>query len=74
MGRTAGVVAIGPAGENMVAIANLVADNDASGSGGLGAVMGSKGLKAIAVVGETRRVTVAHPETLTELTKYFHHR
>ncbi|MFC1999364.1 aldehyde ferredoxin oxidoreductase N-terminal domain-containing protein [Chloroflexota bacterium] len=72
LGRTARVVAIGPAGENMVAIANLVADNDASGSGGLGAVMGSKGLKAIAVVGETRRVNVAHPETLTELTEYFH--
>jgi len=50
LGVTARVVAIGPAGENMAIMSTLLADNDASGSGGLGAVMGSKGLKAIVVV------------------------
>ncbi|MCX5999584.1 MAG: hypothetical protein NTU41_08365, partial [Chloroflexi bacterium] len=54
LGDSVKVVAIGPAGENMVATASLLADNDASGSGGLGAVMGSKKLKAIAVKGKFR--------------------
>ena len=49
LGTTTRVVATGPAGENMVVFANLLADEDSSGSGGLGAVMGSKGLKAIAI-------------------------
>ncbi|TET87775.1 MAG: aldehyde ferredoxin oxidoreductase, partial [Dehalococcoidia bacterium] len=35
-GGSAKVVAIGPAGENMATMASLLADNDASGSGGLG--------------------------------------
>ncbi len=69
LGNQAGVVAIGPAGENMVVFANLLADNDASGSMGLGAVMGSKKLKAIAVRG-SGKITVAHPQKLRELTKY----
>jgi aldehyde:ferredoxin oxidoreductase len=51
LGRTVNVVAIGPAGENRVVYANLIADKDASGSGGLAAVMGAKNLKAIAVKG-----------------------
>jgi aldehyde:ferredoxin oxidoreductase len=49
----------------------LLADNDASGSSGLGAVMGSKGLKAIAVKGTQKGVNIAHPEKLRELTDYF---
>jgi aldehyde:ferredoxin oxidoreductase len=52
LGRTVSVVAIGPAGENGVVFANLIADKNASGSGGLAAVMGAKNLKAIAVKGE----------------------
>jgi len=71
LGRAARVVAIGPAGENMAAMATLLADNDASGSGGLGAVMGSKRLKAIVVKGHGRGVKVAQPERLRELTGYF---
>ena len=42
LGKEARVVSIGPAGENRVTTATLLADGDASGSGGLGAVMGSK--------------------------------
>ncbi len=70
-GESVRVVAIGPAGENMVSMASLLAENDASGSGGLGAVMGSKKLKAIAVHGGKRGIKVSNPERLAELTKYF---
>jgi aldehyde:ferredoxin oxidoreductase len=71
LGGDARVVAIGPAGENLVTTASLLADNDASGSAGLGAVMGSKNLKAVAVKGTRKKVAVAHPERLRELTDYF---
>jgi len=71
LGTSVSVVAIGPAGENLVTMANLLADNDASGSGGLGATMGSKKLKAIVVKGTKKRARVAHPERLKELTGYF---
>ncbi|MFC2058677.1 aldehyde ferredoxin oxidoreductase family protein [Chloroflexota bacterium] len=70
-GRFASVVACGPAGENMVNFASILADDDASGSGGLGAVMGSKKLKAIVVKG-SGRVAASNPEKLKELTKYVH--
>lgn len=71
LGDKTKVVAIGPAGENMVSSATLLADNDASGSGGMGAVMGSKNLKAIAVKGIGKKTEVARPERLRELTTYF---
>lgn len=46
------VACIGPAGENQVKISSIMNDNTrALGRGGLGAVMGSKLLKAIAVKG-----------------------
>ena len=69
LGTSVSVVANGIAGENTVTFANLLADNDASGSSGFGAVMGSKRLKAIAVRG-SRKVAVADPEKLRQLTRY----
>ncbi|HVL14120.1 MAG TPA: aldehyde ferredoxin oxidoreductase N-terminal domain-containing protein, partial [Gemmata sp.] len=51
---------IGPAGENRVRFATISHDNRHAGRGGLGAVMGSKNLKAVAVRG-TRRTDVADP-------------
>ncbi|MBN1948455.1 MAG: aldehyde ferredoxin oxidoreductase, partial [Candidatus Cloacimonetes bacterium] len=46
------IASIGPAGENLVPFAAIMNDQDrAAGRGGLGAVMGSKNLKAIAVKG-----------------------
>jgi len=66
LGKSARVVAIGPAGENRVAFASLLADSDSSGSSGLGAVMGSKNLKAIAVNGK-KRISVADPAKIQEL-------
>jgi aldehyde:ferredoxin oxidoreductase len=51
-GRGVKVAAIGQAGENLVRIAGIIADKDhAAARTGVGAVMGSKKLKAIAVRG-----------------------
>lgn len=68
LGKSVAVVACGPAGENLVTFASLLADNDASGSCGFGAVMGSKNLKAIAVRG-SRRPAAARPQQLADLTR-----
>jgi aldehyde:ferredoxin oxidoreductase len=70
LGKKVRVVAIGPAGENTVSTATLLADNNASGSGGLGAVMGAKKLKAIVVKRVSKEIQIAHPDRLRELTKY----
>ncbi len=67
LGQGVRVAAIGPAGENGVLFAGLIADGDASGSAGFGAVMGSKRLKAMAVAG-TRRPEPADRPALRELT------
>jgi aldehyde:ferredoxin oxidoreductase len=51
-GRDAGIISIGPAGENLVRYAVVVAQRGrAGGRPGMGAVMGSKNLKAIVVKG-----------------------
>lgn len=63
------IVTIGPAGEKKVAIACLVVDGHSfAGRGGLGAVMGAKNLKAVVIAG-TKRVKVADPDGLKDLTK-----
>jgi aldehyde:ferredoxin oxidoreductase len=68
------VAAIGPAGEKFVRIACIINDKSrAAGRCGLGAVMGSKNLKAIAVRG-TKDVTVAKPDEFLEFVKEFHER
>jgi aldehyde:ferredoxin oxidoreductase len=47
------LVTIGPAGENLLPLANIVNDRFLSvGGAGIGAVMGSKNLKAVAVKGQ----------------------
>ncbi len=61
---------IGPGGENLVRYANIMHGLfDAAGRGGLGAVMGSKNLKAIAVRGH-KEPEVAEPERLKELRQW----
>ena len=68
------VAAIGPAGEKLVRIACILNDRTrAAGRTGLGAVMGSKNLKAIAVRG-SKDVTVADPEGFKEFVKMMHER
>ncbi len=60
------VATIGPAGENLVKVACIINDHwRAAGRTGLGAVMGSKNLKALAVRG-TNDMTAADPEGLRE--------
>ena len=59
---------IGPAGENVARMACIITGpKDAAGGSGMGAVMGSKKLKAIAARG-SKDLAVAHPD---ELLRYF---
>ncbi len=54
------VAAIGKAGENLVRFATISNEGRHAGRGGVGAVMGSKNLKAIALCGD-REISVADP-------------
>ncbi len=64
----ASVACIGPAGENRVLFAAIMNDKDrAAGRGGMGAIMGSKNLKAIAA-GGSQPVAISDPEGYKELT------
>ena len=65
-GKNVRFVTTGVAGENMCRSANLMTDNEGSATGGFGAVMGSKNLKAVAVLG-TGNPLVAKPDELKEL-------
>jgi len=68
------VAAIGSAGEKLVRIACIINDKTrAAGRTGMGAVMGSKNLKAIAVRG-TRDITVPKLDEFMEFVKEFHER
>ena len=71
LGDTARVATIGPAGENLAVMATILADQDSSGSGGLGAAMGSKKLKAIVVLTAKGRAEVAQPDKVQELINYY---
>ncbi len=63
------VACIGPAGEKLSLVANIMNDmHRAAGRSGVGAVMGSKNLKAIAVVG-TRPIKVANPKAFEKFVK-----
>jgi len=68
------IASIGVAGEKLSRLACIINDKTrAAGRTGLGAVMGSKNLKAIAVRG-TRDITVAKPDEFMEYVKEFHER
>jgi len=65
------VAAIGPAGERNVAIACIAVDKHSfAGRCGLGAVMGAKNVKAVAVRG-TNKVEVHNPQAARELIKKY---
>lgn len=67
--KRAKVACIGPAGEKLVKFAAIINEKDrAAGRTGVGAVMGSKNLKAIVVRG-TKRVQVASPEEFKAVVK-----
>ena len=60
------IVTIGPAGENMVYDSVILSDDsNTAGKGGMGAIMGSKKLKAIVVRG-TGGVSIYDPKALLE--------
>ncbi|MBW1922841.1 MAG: hypothetical protein JRF59_00940 [Deltaproteobacteria bacterium] len=67
-GRRAHFVTTGPAGENLVRTAALITDHEGSATGGFGAVLGSKNLKAVVALG-SGRPRVADPKALTELNR-----
>jgi aldehyde:ferredoxin oxidoreductase len=68
--RLARVCEIGPAGENLVKIAGIVNDyKDIAGRAGLGAVMGSKKLKAIVVKG-SKNVPLADAPKVKEIGRW----
>ena len=63
------IAQIGPAGENLVLFANIVNElKHFNGRNGLGAVMGSKKLKAIAVRG-TKPIELYNKERVSKITK-----
>ncbi|MEI7924860.1 MAG: aldehyde ferredoxin oxidoreductase family protein [Chloroflexota bacterium] len=64
------VAQIGPAGENLVKFANVMNDlTEAAGRTGMGAVMGSKKLKAIAVRG-SKKIELANDRDLHGISKW----
>ena len=68
--KTAKVAQIGPGGEKQVRYACVINDmNHAAGRCGMGAVMGSKNLKAIAVKGSTN-VPVHKPKRLQKMAQW----
>ena len=71
-----GVISIGPAGEMQMLAANIsVKDPDnhvrSCGRGGLGAVMGSKRIKFIAVEPTDKKVEIAEPEAFKAANRAF---
>ena len=68
------VASIGPAGERLIRFANVSNDVEHfNGRTGMGAVLGSKNLKAVAVRG-TRRMESADPEKVKEIVHWLHER
>ncbi|MBU3916277.1 hypothetical protein KKA14_12150, partial [bacterium] len=66
-GKNLSIIQCGPAGEKKVRFASLMVDrNDVVGRTGLGAVMGDKNLRAVAVKGESK-VDMADPEGINAL-------
>jgi len=68
LGKKKSHAVIGPAGENQVLYAGIVSNERIAGRTGVGAVMGSKRLKAISVSG-TRKLEMDDPEAFKTYTK-----
>ncbi|MDK2384542.1 MAG: aldehyde ferredoxin oxidoreductase N-terminal domain-containing protein, partial [Candidatus Korarchaeota archaeon] len=66
-GKNAGILVIGPAGENLVKISVVTSEKGrAGGRPGMGAVMGSKNLKALVVRG-TKEIPMDNPKEVLKL-------
>ncbi|MBQ1281419.1 MAG: aldehyde:ferredoxin oxidoreductase, partial [Oscillospiraceae bacterium] len=68
VGKRAGKLCIGPAGENLVKYAGVVSDERAAGRAGMGAVLGWKNLKAITATGNCQ-TPIHNKEKVTEWNK-----
>jgi aldehyde:ferredoxin oxidoreductase len=65
------IVTMGPAGENLTRVASLVhGGGNGAGQGGFGGVMGSKNLKAVAVIG-TGKIKIADPKGLKDAKEWW---
>lgn len=64
-----GALVIGPAGENLVRFANIVSGERFLGRGGMGAVLGSKNLKAVVAKGGVYKVKPSDPVMFEKLKK-----
>ena len=65
------VAAIGPAGEKLSRLAAVVSmGNRANGRTGMGAVMGSKNLKAVAVRGTSRKIAMADAAAFGKIARW----
>ncbi|MBN2062701.1 MAG: hypothetical protein JW882_20030 [Deltaproteobacteria bacterium] len=75
LGKSCSVYSIGPGGENLVRFAILCGDHGhVAAHNGIGAVLGSKRLKAISVERGKGKVKVADPEALSDAArKVFEH-
>jgi aldehyde:ferredoxin oxidoreductase len=67
--RRAGVLVIGPAGENLVRFANIASGDRFLGRGGMGAVLGSKNLKAIVARGGVYKIKPVDQEAFQDSKK-----
>lgn len=66
-GRGSGILCIGQGGENLVKFANIVCqEGRAGGRPGIGAVMGSKNLKAVVFIG-SKDLQAAYPKEMQDL-------
>jgi aldehyde:ferredoxin oxidoreductase len=68
LGKKMSHAVIGPAGENLVLYAGIVSNERIAGRTGVGAVMGSKRLKAVSVKG-SRKLDMEDPEKFKEYTR-----
>ena len=66
------IACIGPAGERLVKYASIINERRAAGRKGLGAVMGAKNLKAIAVRGSQEVPPAVDPAAFKEAVKSLH--
>jgi aldehyde:ferredoxin oxidoreductase len=65
----AGTLVVGPAGENLVPYACAVSGHRVLGRGGLGAVLGSKNVKAIVARGGEREIVPLKPKVMARTKK-----
>ncbi len=68
-GKKRGTLVIGPAGEKLVKYANVASGHRFLGRGGMGAVLGSKNLKAVVATGGTYKIKPVDEERFNKLKK-----